>query len=162
MIFHILMSLSETFLVTFWTPFRHRFFENFQNLQNRTYSKSWKYFWAVWALKTDYRQQTADSLLTQTARKQTADSWTIDLNGKQTCRPSDRRLVICANRSAPYFHSRMPLQSMDRRIFMSNLTFLDVANFCQFVLSNIYIKNGTFETCFRQSVKGKMTARDIW
>ena len=46
-------------------------------------------------------------------------------------------------------------------IFMSNLTFLNFANFCQFLSSNIYVKNGIFETCFRQSAKGKMTAWDV-
>ena len=46
-------------------------------------------------------------------------------------------------------------------IFMSNLTFLDVAHFCQILLSNINLKNDIFETCFRQSAKGKMTAWDV-
>ena len=46
-------------------------------------------------------------------------------------------------------------------ILVSKLTFLDVAIFCQFVLSNVYLKTGIFETCFRQSAKGKMTAWDV-
>ena len=45
-------------------------------------------------------------------------------------------------------------------ILMSNSTFLDVANYCQFLLLNTYVKNGIFETCFRQSAHGKMTAWD--
>ena len=47
-------------------------------------------------------------------------------------------------------------------IFMSNLTFLDFAKFCHFLPSIIYVKNGIFETCFRESAKGKMTAWDVW
>ena len=30
-------------------------------------------------------------------------------------------------------------------------------NFCY----NVYLKNGIFKTCFRQSAKGKMTAWDV-
>ena len=39
--------------------------------------------------------------------------------------------------------------------------FLDFAKFSQILSSNIYVKNGIFETCFRQSAKGKMTAWDV-
>ena len=46
-------------------------------------------------------------------------------------------------------------------ISMSNLTFWDVANFCRFLLPNIYVKNGIFQKCFRQNAKGKMTAWDV-
>ena len=42
-------------------------------------------------------------------------------------------------------------------IFMSILTFLDFAKLCRIVLSNINVKNDSFEICFRQSAKGKMT-----
>ena len=46
-------------------------------------------------------------------------------------------------------------------IFMSKLTVWDFAEFYQFVLSNIEVKNGIFETCFRQAAKGKMTAWEV-
>ena len=46
-------------------------------------------------------------------------------------------------------------------ILVSDLTFLDFANLCQFLLPNIFLKNGSFETCFRQSAKGKMTAWNV-
>ena len=45
-------------------------------------------------------------------------------------------------------------------ISMLNLTLLDFVMFCKFVLSNIYVKNGIFEACFRQTAKGKITAWD--
>ena len=44
-------------------------------------------------------------------------------------------------------------------IFASTLTFFDFAIFCQFLLSNVYLKNGIFKTCFRQSAKSKMTIK---
>ena len=46
-------------------------------------------------------------------------------------------------------------------ISMSTLMFIDDANVCQIVLSNIYVKNTIFEACFRQSAQGKMTACDV-
>ena len=36
---------------------------------------------------------------------------------------------------------------------VSKLTFFDVFNFCHFFLCNAYLKNGIFETCFRESAK---------
>ena len=46
-------------------------------------------------------------------------------------------------------------------IFVSNFTFLDLASFCQFLLSDIDVKIVSFQTCFRQSAKGKMTAWEV-
>ena len=46
-------------------------------------------------------------------------------------------------------------------ISMSIFTWLDFANCCQLLLSNTYVKNGIFETCFRRSAEGKMTAWDV-
>ena len=46
-------------------------------------------------------------------------------------------------------------------ILMLNLTLWVVAFFCQCVSSYIYVKNCIFEKCFRQSVKGKITAWDF-
>ena len=48
-------------------------------------------------------------------------------------------------------------------ILVSNLTFWDFWIFWNFgdTFSNIYLKNDIFETCFRQSAKGKMTAWDV-
>ena len=40
-------------------------------------------------------------------------------------------------------------------IFASTFTFLDFAEFSQFVSSNIYVKNDFFQTCFLKSAKGK-------
>ena len=38
---------------------------------------------------------------------------------------------------------------------------IDIFEFCYFLWNkwcNVYLKNGIFKTCFRQSAKGKMTA----
>ena len=44
-------------------------------------------------------------------------------------------------------------------MFMSNLTFWNFAKCCQFLISNINVKNDIFYTCSRESAKCKMTAQ---
>ena len=44
-------------------------------------------------------------------------------------------------------------------ILVSNLTFLDFVFFGNFLSNNIYLENGIFKICFRQSAKCKMTTQ---
>ena len=98
-----------------WFLFGHHFGIDFSKVFKISYflvsSRSWQYLRVLWTLKADYRQRTADSLLTQTATKQIADSWTINLNGKQTCRPSDRKLVTSDDRLLSIFTAGCPWQA---------------------------------------------------